>query len=320
MNTNNQQLTTQQQRSLALKQKHSTVKNLLETYKDAIQNALPKFLTPEKMIRVALTAMSRNPDLLDCTQHSLIGCVLTSAQLGLMPDEVLGEAYLIPFNNTRKGVKECTFIVGYRGLCQLAMRSGMVRSVSARAVFAANETDGDKFEYELGLHEKLVHIPSGLKDASRITHFYAIVRFNNGGHVMHVMTRKEIEGIRAEIPNWKFSKRKEDTIWHKYFEEMGCKTALRRLMKYVPLSSDINQVIGMDEQFESGQSQQQGNQMMFFGDAEIQDAVVTEITTEQDAQQKEQNESKAAATADKATAAIQQTLTAMGADAPKFSG
>jgi recombination protein RecT len=131
------------------------VSNLLQTYESTLKNALPTFLTPQRMIRVALTAMSKNPQLLDCTQPSLMGCILTAAQLGLLPDEVLGEAYLIPFKNTKKGTLECTFIVGYRGLCQLAMRSGQVKSVQARAVFAAGEPDGDQFVYEMGLDEKL---------------------------------------------------------------------------------------------------------------------------------------------------------------------
>jgi len=247
------------------KDRYSSVSNLLKTYEPAIKNALPKFLTPDRMIRVALTAMSKNPTLLECTPHSLIGCVLTSAQLGLLPDEVLGEAYLIPFRNRSKGIVECTFIVGYRGLCQLAMRSGQVKSVQARAVYAANKEGGDFFEYEFGLNEKLQHIPSGLRDPKHITHFYAIVKFNNGGHVFHVATRAEVESIRDESQSYKWAKNKSDTIWGKFFEEMGSKTVLRKLMKFVPLSPEINRAIGLDERADVGVSQMLGTELLNAG-------------------------------------------------------
>lgn len=246
----------QQIRELAqqkqIKEKQSSVKDLLEKYRGSISQALPKHITADRMMRVALTAMTKTPDLLFCTQHSLISAVITAGQLGLMPDSVLGECYLIPFNNTRKGTKECQIIVGYRGLCALAMRSGQVASVQARAVYAANEEGGDMFEYELGLEEKLKHVPNGLTDNNRITHFYAIVKFKGGGHVFNVMTRKEVESVRDESKNYQFAKDKAETIWGKYFDEMGCKTVLRRLMKFVPLSPEIQQAIGTDEAAEGG--------------------------------------------------------------------
>src|SRR5699024_12861013 len=96
---------------LAIKDQQSKVATLLETYKASIASALPKHITPERMIRVALTAMTKQPDLLYCTRHSIIEAVMTAGQLGLMPDSVLGEAYLIPFNNKRKGVKEAQLII-----------------------------------------------------------------------------------------------------------------------------------------------------------------------------------------------------------------
>lgn len=236
----------------SIKQQQDTVKDLLEKFKGSIAQALPKHITPDRMIRVALTAITKTPDLLYCTQHSLISAVITAGQLGLMPDSVLGECYLIPFNNKSKGTKECQIIVGYRGFCALAMRSGQVKSVQARAVYAANEDGGDLFDYELGLEEKLKHVPSGLTDNDRITHFYAIVKFTNGGHVFNVMTRKEVEAIRNESKNYIYAPNKAETIWGKYFDEMGCKTVLRRLMKFVPLSPEIQQAIGTDEEAEGG--------------------------------------------------------------------
>src|SRR5690606_24967454 len=169
--SNNNQAVQQQQRAAqpSLKEQQGKVSDLLEMYKGSIAQALPKHITPERMIRVALTAMVKQPDLLFCTSHSLIEAVMTAGQLGLMPDSVLGECYLIPFNNSRKRVKEAQIIIGYRGLCALAMRSGQVKSVQARAVFAANAAtedgeEGDFFDYELGLEERLKYVTKRLKD------------------------------------------------------------------------------------------------------------------------------------------------------------
>lgn len=300
------------QQAEVYKQKHQKVSGLLLGYKDAIANALPKFITPDRMIRVALTAMSKNPDLLNCTSHSLIGCILTSAQLGLLPDETLGEAYLIPFKNNNKGVTECTFVPGYRGLTQLAMRSGMVRSVQARPVFAS-----DEFDWELGLNEKLFHKPSGEIDPAKITHFYAMIKFANGGHVFNVMTRQKIEQIRNEIPSYKFARDKQGTIWTKYFEDMGSKTVLRRLMKFAPLSSDVNMAVGLDEQVEAGVGQNLASQVLLQGlEPEVEDAVYAEIATEASSKEQERKDNASQTSAAKAAAAVDATQAAMNGGKP----
>lgn len=229
------------------KEKQKKVSDLLELYKGSIANALPSMLTPERMIRVALSAMSKTPLLLDCTQHSLMGSILTCAQLGLMPDGVTGEAYLIPFKNNKKKIVECTVIIGYKGLCTLAYRSGLVLSIQARAVYS-----DDVFEYELGLNEKLKHTTKGCTDPTKITHFYSIVRMLNGGHTFDVMTIEAVNKVRDESANYKFAYRKEDTIWHKNYGEMGCKTVLRRNLKYVPFSAEVSRAISQDELAEAG--------------------------------------------------------------------
>lgn len=266
-------LTEEQQKAVVLKERKQKVSGLLERYAPQLAQALPKFLTPDKMMRVALTAMNKNPKLLECTQTSLIGSILTSAQLGLLPDEVLGEAYLIPFKNNRANRMECQFMIGYKGLCTLAYRSGVVQSVQARAVFK-----GDEFEFEMGLNERLVHRPKGNKNPAEITHFYSIVRMKEGGYVMNVMTREEVEKIRNESANYKFAYKKEDTVWGKYFEEMGCKTVLRRIMKYVPMSSEVMRAIGQDELADIGKQNFSADILeMPEIDKEIKDEALNEV-------------------------------------------
>ncbi len=307
----------QQTGAVTVKQRQTKVANLLDTYKASIAQALPRHITPDRMIRVALTAMTKQPDLLYCTSHSLISAVMTAGQLGLMPDSVLGECYLIPFNNTRKGVKECQIIIGYRGLCALAMRSGQVKSIQARAVFAANRAtedgeEGDFFDYEMGLEEKLKHIPKGIKDDKHITHFYAIVKFNNGGHILNVMTRTEVEKIRNESKNYMYARDKASTIWGKYFEEMGCKTVLRRLMKYVPLSPELQEAVSMDEAADLG-NQNLGAEILQDPHTpdDIKDAVYEEVYDDQQKTEQEAEAKKVATTdakVEEATANLKSIL------------
>lgn len=262
-NQSNEVFEKRKQEVAIFNKKKQRVSDLLDSNRAAIARALPKLVTVDRMIQTALTAMIRTPSLLDCTGHSLISCILTSSQLGLMPDNILGECYLIPFNNTRKGVKECTFIVGYKGLVTLAMRSGQVKSITAQAVYAANQDGGDLFDYDMGLNEKLVHKPSGMIDVLKITHFYTIVRFINGGYVMQVMTRAQVEAVRNESKNYQYAAKKEETIWGKYFTEMGCKTVVRRAMKYVPLSPEMAKAVALDEAADAGK---QETSIDFMGD------------------------------------------------------
>lgn len=285
-----QGLTERQQQVELFNKKKNKVSDLLHRNRDQIKQALPSFMSADVMIRTALTATIKRPELLDCTGHSLISCVLTSAQLGLRPDDVLGEAYLIPFNNNKKQVKECQFMIGYKGLITLAMRSGQVLSVKANAVFAANEQDGDYFDYDEGLNEKLEHKSVGLSDPTRITHFYAIVRFKGGGHTFKVMTREQVEAVRDKSKNYMHAKDKNSTVWGTSFEEMGNKTVLRRLMKYVPLSPELARAVALDEAGEVGRQ----NTSIDFMDEnpDYTEDITAEILNEQEADAQEQQDTR----------------------------
>lgn len=277
-------------------QKQNNVNALLERYKGSIAQALPSFLTADRMVRVFLTAISRTPGLMDCTQHSLMSSILTCSQLGLSPDTVLGEAFLIPFKNNNKQITECQLIIGYKGLLGLARRSGQITNIGSRPVFAAQSVlkgddllqaiaegkeVGDYFRYSYGLEETLEHEPGSITDPARITHFYSVAKFTNGGHVFNVMTRKQVEVIRDQSANYKFAKYKEKTIWVTNFEEMGNKTVLRRMMKFLPLSPDMQTAIGIDEAAEYG-SQPIATELLndLATDQEMKDAVTAEIMNE----------------------------------------
>lgn len=238
----------ERKQAVALFQKNKQkVTDLLNNYQSQIANSLPSMMKPQVVIQAAITSMMKKPELMECTGHSLISCVLTASQLGLMFDDFLGEGYLIPFNNSRKGVKECQFIPGYRGLCKLARNSGQVKSIKAVPVY-----EGDKFYHEEGLNDRLEHTPSGEENPDKITHVYAIIKYLNGGYEFVVVTRKKIEQTRDESKNYIFAKNKAETVWAKHFEDMAKKTAVRRLLKMAPLSAEVSRALAIDDAADMG--------------------------------------------------------------------
>jgi len=233
----------------AQQQKQSPVKQVgavLERMKPQLQMALPKHLTPERMIRVALAAINKTPKLLECNRDSLYAAIMTSAQLGLEPDGVLGQAYLIPFG------KEVQFIPGYKGLIALARNSGDVSSIQAQAV-----REGDHFVYRWGLNEELDHVPSGDPDreSKPITHFWAMAKFKDGGYHWDVLEVAKVEAIRDNSQGYKSAKRfakngKINSPWVDHFEEMGKKTAIRRIAKYLPM--DVQKAAYISDSYDTG--------------------------------------------------------------------
>jgi hypothetical protein len=129
----------------------NSVRALLERSKAQIAMALPKHLNADRIIRVAMTSIQRNPQLLECDPISLVAAVIQSSQLGLEPDGILGHAYLIPFNNAKKNRMEVQFIPGYKGLIDLARRSGQVVAIGAHVVY-----ENEPFKLVYGYEETLI--------------------------------------------------------------------------------------------------------------------------------------------------------------------
>ncbi|HGB8995030.1 TPA: recombination protein RecT [Salmonella enterica subsp. enterica serovar Saintpaul] len=205
--------------------------------KEQLAAALPRHMTAERMIRIATTEIRKVPALGDCDTMSFVSAIVQCSQLGLEPGGALGHAYLLPFGNRneKSGKKNVQLIIGYRGMIDLARRSGQIASLSARVV-----REGDDFSFEFGLEEKLVHRPGENEDAP-VTHVYAVARLKDGGTQFEVMTRKQIELVRAQ------SKAGNNGPWVTHWEEMAKKTAIRRLFKYLPVSIEIQRAVSMDE-------------------------------------------------------------------------
>jgi len=227
---------------------------ILKQMKPQIQMALPRHLDVDRMLRIVLTTVQRTPKLLDCTRDSLLGCIVSCAQLGLEPDGLLGHAYLLPFFNSRRNITECQLIVGYKGLRKLAMQSGEVSSISARVVH-----EKDEFEYEYGLGEKLRHIPSDADDPGKLIYAYAIFRMKDGGHHFDVMTVREINRIRDRSKSYQANK--GSSPWTTDYDEMAKKTVFRRASKMAPASIEDKtfRAISLNDAADSGLPQDIGD-------------------------------------------------------------
>jgi recombination protein RecT len=206
---------------LAHRPARQTVMDLVLAKKDAIAAVATKHLTAEKLIKCVGVAMARTPKLAQCTPMSLLNAVMTCAELGLTPNNGLGSVYLIPYG------QECQLIIGYRGMCELARRSGQITTIEANVVRM-----GDEFKWEYGVETKFRHRPKG-DSAGEITHAWALARFRQGGHQLVVLTRGEIDAIRRR------SKASGSGPWVTDFGEMAKKTAVRRLCKMLPLTPDV---------------------------------------------------------------------------------
>jgi len=214
---------------------------MLNKHRKSIIAALPRHIDPNQWMRVALTAYTKNPDLQECTPISVFLCAVEAAQLGLTLDGALGHAYIVKYK------REAQFICGYRGYIELAYRSGKIAKISAQVV-----RDGDKFEYKYGLTPVLAHIP-GMGEGRKLTHAYAIAHFSDVHRTVEfkVMDREEILKHRDASPSASSSY----SPWKKWETEMWQKTVIRSLVKMLPLTPEIQKVVGLDGQAEAGLTQ-----------------------------------------------------------------
>ena len=255
--------TAAENKAAATTTKPKTMQQYVKSMEAEIAKALPSVITPERFSRIVLTALSSNPKLQECTPQSFLGAMMTAAQLGVEPNTALGQAYLIPFKN--KGVMECQFQLGYKGLIDLAYRSGEVSNIQAQEVY-----ENDVFEFEYGLEPKLRHVPAK-KDRGDVICYYALFKMKDGGYNFGVMSVDD-----ARKHGQKYSKSYSFGPWQNNFDEMAKKTVLKKVLKYAPLKSDFVRAVAQDETIKKDIS----DDMTFIQDETIIDAEMTEVVEE----------------------------------------
>lgn len=192
---------------------------------DQLAKTMPSSLTPARFARIALTQFRKTPALLKCDEASVLKCLMDSASIGLEPDG--RNAHLIPYG------RECTLVLDYKGLIELARRSGQVSELGAEVI-----CENDAFKYEVG--STPVHTINFFKDRGKIIGAWAWCRFKDGGSQCEVMTKSEIEIVRSGSAAGKAGP------WVTYWGEMAKKTVFRRLSKWLPLSPEYRDALDLD--------------------------------------------------------------------------
>lgn len=203
---------------------------VLERGKGQLELAMAKHMNADRMIRLALTAATRNPKLFDCTIESIGLSLLTASQLGIEPNG--RDGHLVPYKT------ECQFLPDYKGLIKLAYRNPRVQSFPAAAV-----RENDIFEFEYGTNSFIRHIPS-LSNRGSLICAYAICKLKDADSQFIVMGKDEIEKRRAKAQTLK--------IWDAWPDEMWTKTAVKALSKFIPLGGEFEKAIEYDNKLEGG--------------------------------------------------------------------
>ncbi len=201
-------------------------------------------MSPERLYQLCVSTINREPKLAECTVESVLSCFMKCSALGLEPSTVdgLGKAYILPYGNKNlKGQKEATFILGYKGMLELARRSGELKSIDVQAVFKGDDfklsktSEGTKFSLtqDFGAPHS--------KDTLQCV--YVDAHFNNGGSYFEVMTKAEIDTIMRTSPSFKSS----TSPWKTHYVEMARKTALRHAFKMLPVSVNAQNAAAADD-------------------------------------------------------------------------
>ena len=242
-----------------------TMQTYIKSMEGEIKKALPSVITPERFTRMVLSAISVNPKLVSCTPQSFLGAMMSAAQLGLEPNTPLGQAYILPYVN--KGVLEAQFQLGYKGLIDLAYRSGEVEVVQAHIVY-----ENDTFECEYGLEPKLTHKPADSNRGNPIK-VYAMFKTKSGGYGFEVMS---MDDVRRHAEKYSKAYSSSFSPWKTSFEEMAKKTVLKQVLKYAPLKSDFVRAVVQDETIKNEIS----DDMYSIQNETVYEAEFSEINTE----------------------------------------
>jgi len=217
--------------------KVQTLRTSLGKMQKELQVALPQGMAASRMIRVAMTTIQKNPDILDCSTRSILAAVVEACQLGLTVDGVLGHGYLVPYKPKGQPFAIAQFQIGYRGFIHLAWRS-------ASMVVAADIVhQNDLFDFEDGTTPWLKHKKLLDGDRGKAKAIWAVARATDGQHLQVVLTVGEVEKVQnqAQSGGSRFSP------WNTHWDEMAKKTAVRRLAKMLPISEELQRAAVTDE-------------------------------------------------------------------------
>jgi recombination protein RecT len=221
------------------------VKDLFVKALPELKAAAPKHITAERMIKVLTASMTKTPALAEASPSSLLIALMTATELGLEPNTPLGHGYIVP--QKVNGRQEAMFVPGYRGLVYLAVLSGQVLDVRSQVVRTK-----DEWTFKDGRGGvQWSWAPSEEEDRGPVRLVYAAADLAGGREHIEVMTFAQIERIRKAAP----SARGRSSPWDNHWEEMARKTAIKRLCKHLPMSTErgdlLMRAVELDNRIES---------------------------------------------------------------------
>lgn len=228
------EITTAQQRLVSIQKFLNS-----DAVRKSIMRALPRHLTPDRLIGVALSALRRTPKLSECSFESLATALVQASELGLETNGVLGQAYLIPRRN--HNVWEANFQPGYKGLRDLAYRSGQIEWIYGECVYA-----NDVFNYTLGSEPFIEHRPNE-GERGEFRGAYAVAKIKSGGSIQKYMSKAQIDAHRK-----KYSRAGDESPWATNYEAMAMKTAFIQLFRWLPCSVEMEKAVAIDGRSELG--------------------------------------------------------------------
>ena len=237
-----------------------TVRDYFDKNKAVVMETLPKGFNYSRMVRSVMNAVSTTPMIAKCTPASIFLSSVKAMALGLEPNGALGHAYLVPFND--KGTWKAQFMPSYKGMIELAMRTGKVASIYSHEV-----CEHDVFDYELGDSKHIHHVPNA-EDRGKTVGYYAVVKYSDGATDFEYMTMQDVNKVKASSK----SAGSNYSPWKTWPDEMGKKTVIKRLMKRVPMSVEMAEIIKADHEAATGQPQPEATAVM---DAEFEDMEAT---------------------------------------------
>lgn len=202
--------------------------------------ALPQHIPVDRFKRTVLTAVNQNPQLLNADRKSLLGACMRASQDGLYPDG--REGALVIFRTKVRDDKgeRWTDAVQWMpmvyGILKKMRNSGELASITARAVY-----QNDTFRYVLGDEESIEHEPCLDGDPGELRAVYAVAKLKDGTVQREVMTKAQIEKVRG------VSRAKDKGPWVDWYDEMARKTVIRRLSKYLPMSTEIDEMLRRED-------------------------------------------------------------------------
>lgn len=208
-----------------------------------LRSLLPQSMTVDKFQGVVVAAVADNMDLLDCDRGSLLKACLSAAELGLSLNKNMGEADILKVWDGRLKKNVAQFRPRYKGLMKLATQSGEVLKIESRLVY-----ENDLFEVEEGLDAHITH-KHGLSNRGAMVGAYCVWKLKNGQTQFEVMNKEQILAIRDRSS----AKTKDGNIvgpWKTDEAEMWRKTVVRRASKYMPLSTEAQRAVAVDNQAE----------------------------------------------------------------------